>query len=698
MQHRPENDTTGRLALVCVNYGSHELLSANLDPGLARAGIGVVVVDNLSTTAEREAITTLCAERGWELVAMPGNPGFGEGVNAGVRHAQALGYDCFCALNPDAVATVDVLLALRDRLVAQPRQLLSPVIVKPDGKPWFRGSMVDYRNGHTRGGWLDEDQHLKRWLTGACLCFTSTSFDELDGFSDGWFLYWEDVDISRRAAEAGMDLVLADDLTVVHDEGGTQERSDDRSFSATYYRWNTRNRLLFAARHLDRRGLLRWIATTPAESRQVVLRGGRRQFLQSADPLTATVGGSLAGLGLAARALVRPATRASTARPGRHAALGSVLVAHPSPDLYGSDRVMLSSVDALRAAGVEVTVALPGPGPLVAEIEARGAHVHFVEMPVLRKSALKPAGFVQLLATAARSLPSQLALVRSTGAEVVLVNTITIPMWSLVGRLARVPAIVHVHEAEAEASPVVNRVLNGPLVLADRLVANSAFTRDVIATSYPWLARRTTVVHNAVPSPVEPVVAPVGEPLRLLYVGRLSPRKGPDIAISALAELRRHGIDARLAVVGAVYPGYEWFEEKLRCQVAELGLHDHVEFAGFSADVWPALQAAQVVLVPSTGEESFGNTAVEAVLAARPLVVSRHSGLAEATSGFESVRQVPAGDAHAVAQAVVDLWTGYPEAAEAARRDAALARDRYGEGQYAQALTAVLEAAAGRRA
>lgn len=54
-------------------------------------------------------------------------------------------------------------------------------------------------------------------------------------------------------------------------------------------------------------------------------------------------------------------TRVNKTRRGA----GTVLIAHPSADLYGSDRVMLETVDALVAAGRRVVVTLPADGPLV---------------------------------------------------------------------------------------------------------------------------------------------------------------------------------------------------------------------------------------------------------------------------------------------------------------------------------------------
>jgi len=91
-----------------------------------------------------------------------------------------------------------------------------------------------------------------------------------------------------------------------------------------------------------------------------------------------------------------------------------VLVAHPGADLYGSDRMLLESVDGLVVSGHRVVVALPGPGPLVAHLQRRGAEIRFMPMPVLRKSALRPRGMVRLLAQGVRSLRPAVSVLRET--------------------------------------------------------------------------------------------------------------------------------------------------------------------------------------------------------------------------------------------------------------------------------------------
>ena len=137
------------------------------------------------------------------------------------------------------------------------------------------------------------------------MAFGRELFDGIGGYDEQYFLYWEDVDFSIRAGRAGAHLQVRDDLIAQHDEGGTQGERQGRAKSNAYYRYNCRNRLLFAARHLGVRRRVDWMMLTPRESWQILLDGGRRQLLHSPRPLFATVRGSVEGLGIACSALAR---------------------------------------------------------------------------------------------------------------------------------------------------------------------------------------------------------------------------------------------------------------------------------------------------------------------------------------------------------------------------------------------------------
>lgn len=362
----------------------------------------------------------------------------------------------------------------------------------------------------------------------------------------------------------------------------------------------------------------------------------------------------------------------------------SVLIAHPGADLYGSDRVMLETVQAMGERGWRVEVTLPAPGPLVEEIRRRGGRVTFCPTPVLRKSYLSPFGLLRLLALTLRSIPAAVGLIRRTDPDLVYVSTITIPLWIVLGRIMRRPVVGHVHESERSAPLAVRRLLAAPLLLATALLVNSEYSRRVLAESYASLGRRSQVVYNGVPGPT--VVTPARDvldgPVRLLFIGRLSPRKGPQVAVDLVGRLARRDRPATLEVLGSVFPGYEWFRDELQESARAGGHADAVEFSGFDPDVWSHVARADIVLVPSQGDEPFGNTAVEAVLAGRPVIVSASSGLDEAVHGYACAQRVPADDPPAwvdAVQTVVDRWPTFRAAAAA---DARTAQQRHAPDRY----------------
>ncbi|MEL6890126.1 MAG: glycosyltransferase [Actinomycetota bacterium] len=113
----------------------------------------------------------------------------------------------------------------------------------------------------------------------------------------------------------------------------------------------------------------------------------------------------------------------------------------------------------------------------------------------------------------------------------------------------------------------------------------------------------------------------------VLFVGRIQPLKGPDVAIRALATVERD--DARLFIVGGA-SGNDGDAETDRAHalVDELGLHDRVEFVEPQPHhtLSTYYRAADVVVVPSRSE-SFGLVALEAAACGTPVVAAAVGGL-----------------------------------------------------------------------
>jgi len=114
----------------------------------------------------------------------------------------------------------------------------------------------------------------------------------------------------------------------------------------------------------------------------------------------------------------------------------------------------------------------------------------------------------------------------------------------------------------------------------------------------------------------------------VLFLGRLSLKKSPDLLLRAFAELtsRSKGIPTRLVFAG---PDEGGVTAQLEQMATQAGIRTNVQFTGpiFGASKWAAYRDADVFVLPSQNE-NFGNTAAEAVAAGTPVIVTEQCGIA----------------------------------------------------------------------
>lgn len=204
--------------------------------------------------------------------------------------------------------------------------------------------------------------------------------------------------------------------------------------------------------------------------------------------------------------------------------MSTVLIAHPSADVYGSDLQLLETVTAFREAGHEVTVVLPSSGPLVDLLDLRGASVKFLEFPILRKNLLSLRGLLTLARDTVSSAPGIWREIRNTPhLHAVWINTITMPCWFLLSRLAGKRTLTHVHEAENDGPRWALWGLAAPTVLAHRIVTNSAAAAESLTGIFPFLHKKISVVHNGMSGPDVPPSPPraraAADPATIALIG-----------------------------------------------------------------------------------------------------------------------------------------------------------------------------------
>lgn len=210
-------------------------------------------------------------------------------------------------------------------------------------------------------------------------------------------------------------------------------------------------------------------------------------------------------------------------------------------------------------------------------------------------------------------------------------------------KLSGAPLIVHVHATEYDRSgelygnPIVHDIEQEGLLLADRIIAVSQITKQIIMEKYAIPDEKIEVVHNSIDSEV------LGEYLydtsTYLYleamkqegfkvissIGRLTIQKGLPYLLNALARANEKCDNLLLLIVGDGELRNELIE-----QSADLQIADKVFFTGFvRGQSWRDAYSVSDMFVMSSVSEPFGLTALEAAAHQNAVILSKQSGVGE---------------------------------------------------------------------
>lgn len=233
----------------------------------------------------------------------------------------------------------------------------------------------------------------------------------------------------------------------------------------------------------------------------------------------------------------------------------------------------------------------------------------------------------------------------------------------VLSRLTPARSLVHVHQAYTPQW--FGRLHRWSLAHADDLIAISDFVgRSLVEGG--MAPERVHVVRNGIDPDVwhpgarrDTTRASLGiddaTPV-LLTICRLFPEKGPADVIEAVARLRGEHPRIQLLVVGTDITEGGWFSTALHERVAELGLGDHVRFLGRRDDIEGLMAAADVYVMPSTGEP-FGLVFCEAMAMGLPVVALDDGGTVEVVEHGRTGLLSARGDLDALTEHVRTLLT-----------------------------------------
>lgn len=206
--------------VVIVTYNNEATIAACVASLLDEGVRTIVVVDSNSSDATIANIPTHCT-----IVQLADNKGFSYAANIG---ASSLNTKYVLFLNPDTIVDRGAITVLQQTMTVHSHAgIMGGLLVDPNNTPeedsWgVEPTLISVMRRHfAKKPALHNGASLVDWVSGGALMARADVFREVSGFDDGFFLYWEDVDLCHRVRSAGYEVYIDSDARIRHIRGGS---------------------------------------------------------------------------------------------------------------------------------------------------------------------------------------------------------------------------------------------------------------------------------------------------------------------------------------------------------------------------------------------------------------------------------------------------------------------------------------------
>jgi glycosyltransferase involved in cell wall biosynthesis len=317
----------------------------------------------------------------------------------------------------------------------------------------------------------------------------------------------------------------------------------------------------------------------------------------------------------------------------------------------GVERGAVDIAIGLKEQGFNSIIA-SGGGPLVSSVERYG--IKHVMMPLSSKNPLIMAFNSLRLA----------GLIRSEKVNVIHARS-RAPAWSafLAHKITGCRFITTFHgDYSFKPIKVLKKYYNSIMVKGSKVIAVSKFIEDQIEKNYAVSGDKIVTIHRGVdlnefcPKKVisqrllalrNKISIPDGK-LVITMPGRITKGKGHEVLLNALSLLNKN--DFCCLIVGDIEKHHNYYLE-ISELVDKLGLKDNIVFTGNLPDMPAVYLLSDIIVAPSTIQESFGRIAVEAQAMGRIVIASNLGGFKETIRDGETGFLIPP-NSEALAEAI----------------------------------------------
>ncbi|MBL7107562.1 MAG: glycosyltransferase family 4 protein [Phycisphaerae bacterium] len=244
---------------------------------------------------------------------------------------------------------------------------------------------------------------------------------------------------------------------------------------------------------------------------------------------------------------------------------------------------------------------------------------------------------------------------------------LTFPAGILLKTILHKPLVVHVHATEFDRAGGagdgrIHNIEYTGMKCADKVIAVSEFTANLIMEKYHIEKEKISVVHNAYVMKDCPVNhRRIFDEPTILFMGRITLQKGPDYFIEVARRVLEKNKNARFIMAGSGD-----MERQVLHRAAAMGLGTRFLSAGFldRDEVEQILATTDILLLPSVSEP-FGIAPLEAMSRGAVAIVSKSSGVAEI---IQNAFKIDFWDIDQMASTILKLIENPREFAEMSKR------------------------------
>jgi glycosyltransferase involved in cell wall biosynthesis len=335
--------------------------------------------------------------------------------------------------------------------------------------------------------------------------------------------------------------------------------------------------------------------------------------------------------------------------------------------MYGSSKVLLQAVTALKARGHKVCVVVSENGPLTQALALEGIETKIIRLGILRRRYLNALGLFNRAGVLTRAFFALKKLCKQNQIDIIYTNTAPVIIGGILSKFTGIKNVWHLHEILEPSSFMhrffgwlINATAQKVIVVSDAVYNNWAGRIDggkMVKVYNGFEASDINVDVGANINTNANNIKPLRAQLNLNdntvlvgMVGRVNLIKGQFYFIQIAAAAKAAGLNCHFVMIGDAYKGYEYLYPQLENQIAALGLQNTITNLYYQPNAVSLIQQLDIFVLPSIKPDSFPLVILEAMAAGKPIIATNQGGAQEQIDDRVSGFLVPVNDATIAAQ------------------------------------------------